>query len=440
MSAVSQYVEEYRTIGAALPGGHLPWLRELRERALTQFSAGGFPSPREEEWKYTNISTIEKKRFRPLPISEPSAAVESWLKNYELEDVWRLVLVDGRVAADRCRLDGMPDGMIVCGLAEALTKYPNLVQSHLGLAAGRENHGFIHFNTAFFSDGAFVRAPGGQALPKKPLQIIYLNSRPESLATVRNLIIVEPNAALELVETYAGADEQSYLSAAVTEVSIGENAALDLYKLQSESTKAFHFGGTYVQQARSARFRHYNFSFGGLLVRNEVHTELGHAAECLLYGLFLAFGRQHVDNHTLIHHAQPFGISREIYKGILDQRARGVFQGRIVVHQDAQKTDAEMSNRNLLLSENAEIDTKPQLEIYADDVKCGHGVTVGQLDENSVFFLQTRGIEEQAARTMLTFAFANEMVDRIRLDGLRGSVQAQLLALFSKANLHQEWL
>jgi Fe-S cluster assembly protein SufD len=439
VSAVAQYVEEYRAIRAGLPGGHLPWLTEIRERALAQFSAGGFPSPREEEWKYTNVAPIERTLFRPVTSRGRDASAACPNEEYVIEGASRLVLVDGRFSAALSQLDDLPPGVIICGLAEALAKYPNLVQSHLNLAAGRESHGFIHFNMAFCSDGAFVRIPSGLVLGK-PLQIVYLTSQPESLVTVRNLIIAEPHATLTLVETHVSTGELSYLTAGVTEVVVGENAALDLYKLQSESAKAFHFGGTYVQQARSARFRHYNFSFGGLLVRSEIHTELGHAAECLMAGLFLAFGRQHVDNHTLIRHAQPFGISREIYKGILDQRARGVFQGRIVVQQDAQKTDAEMNNRNLLLSEHAEIDTKPQLEIYADDVKCSHGVTVGQLDEHALFFLQTRGINEQDARTMLTFAFANEMVENIQLDSLRSIVQAQLLGLFSEVNLHREWL
>ncbi|MGR8935714.1 MAG: SufB/SufD family protein, partial [Gammaproteobacteria bacterium] len=202
------------------------------------------------------------------------------------------------------------------------------------------------------------------------------------------------------------------------------------YKLQSEAEKAFHFGGTYVQQNRSARLYQHSFSFGALLARSEIHSDLDAAAECYLNGLYLGNKRQHTDNHTRINHRKPHGISREFYKGILDQRARGVFQGRVIVHEQAQKTDSEMNNRNLLLSADAEVDTKPQLEIYADDVKCAHGVTVGQLDEKSVFYLQSRCIDEPTARAMLTFAFANEMVDKVENESLKALLLKQLQAFF----------
>ncbi len=213
-----------------------------------------------------------------------------------------------------------------------------------------------------------------------------------------------------------------------------------LYKMQCESEKAYHFGGTYVKQARDARFTHHNFAFGGLLARSDIHADLDVASECELNGLYLGVKRQHIDNHTRINHLMPNAISRELYKGVLDDRARGVFQGRVIVDIDAQKTDSQMNNRNLLLSDDAEADTKPQLEIYADDVKCGHGVTVGQLDEKSIFYLQSRCIDEETARNMLTFAFANEMVDKIKIKSLHDRVLEQVLVRFPQEGVEKNWL
>jgi len=210
--------------------------------------------------------------------------------------------------------------------------------------------------------------------------------------------------------------------------------------MQCESEKAYHFGGIYVQQAKDARFSHHNFAFGGLLARCDIRTDLDQASECELNGLYLGVKRQHIDNHTRINHLKPHGISRELYKGVLDDRARGVFQGRVIVAEDAQKTDSQMNNRNLLLSNDAEADTKPQLEIYADDVKCGHGVTVGQLDEKSIFYLQSRCIDEETARNMLTFAFANEMVDKIKIKSLHDKVLEQVLVRFPQEGVEKSWL
>jgi Fe-S cluster assembly protein SufD len=232
----------------------------------------------------------------------------------------------------------------------------------------------------------------------------------------------------------------AYLTAAVTEVFVGQNADVTLYKMQSESEKAYHFGGYYIKQARDARFTHHNFAFGGMLARSDIHVDLDHASECELNGLYLGAQRQHIDNHTRINHLKPHAVSRELYKGVLDDRARGVFQGRVIVAIDAQKTDSQMNNRNLLLSDDAEADTKPQLEIYADDVKCGHGVTVGQLDEKSVFYLQSRCVDEETARNMLTFAFANEMVDKVKIKSLHDKVLEQVLARFPQEGVNKEWL
>ncbi len=436
----SHYLADYENTAPVLPGQHLPWLRQLRDEALQRFAQQGFPSPREEEWKYTNVSAIEKKRFSFPVIGDKQALVDDqWLDAYRLTYAWSVVLVDGRFSAQLSSLQGLPDGVILCGMAEALEKYPDRLEARFGRAMVRENHGFIHFTNAWFSDGLYLHIPPRMILDK-PVQLLHVVTQPDSLAVTRSLIDAESMAGAEVFETFVGVDGQAYLNASVTEVFVGDNARLDLFKLQCETGKAFHFGGTYVLQESHGRFQHHNFSFGGLLTRNEVHADLGKASECQLNGLYLGTKRQHTDNHTRINHTQPHGISREMYKGILDQRARGVFQGRVVVFEGARKTDSEMNNRNLLLSSDAEADTKPQLEIYNDDVKCSHGVTVGQLDEKSIFYLRSRCIDAETARNMLTFAFANEMVEKLQERSFKSLVQSQLLAHFPQTGIVKEWL
>lgn len=435
---ISRYAAEYQTIAPALPGQNLPWLQALRAKALAQFSAQGFPSPREEEWRYTNVSGIEKKLFLPSADLTGSDVDAEWLKSYRLEDAWVLVLVNGHFSAELSVLDGLPEAVTVMGMADALAKQPGTVEKYLGTAADQAEHSFIAFNTAWFTDGLFVHVPTRLVLDK-PIQLLHVVAGSDAMATTRNIIIADEMSEAKVIETFVGINN-AYLTAAVTEVFVGLNADVTLYKLQSESEKAYHFGGSYIKQARDARFTHHNFAFGGLLARSDIHVDLDHASECELNGLYLGVKRQHIDNHTRINHLKPYAVSRELYKGVLDDRARGVFQGRVIVAEDAQKTDSQMNNRNLLLSDDAEADTKPQLEIYADDVKCAHGVTVGQLDEKSIFYLQSRCVDEETARNMLTFAFANEMVDKVKIKGLHDRVLEQVLARFPQQGVNKEWL
>lgn len=434
----SRYTAEYSKIEAKLPGGSLPWLRELRNEALKQFSGRGFPSLREEEWRYTNVSGIEKNLFEPSLEPSDQKIDNVWLKNYRLTDCWQIVLVDGYYSAELSNLAGIPKNVTIKSLNELLETDAEQVEPYFGQAVGIDEHSFVAFNTAWFGDGAFIRIPAKTVLDK-PVQLLHVVTDPNRLAATRNLVIAESMTQAQMIETYIGVD-QAYLSAAVTEVFVEQNADLTLYKAQCESEKAYHFGGTYVKQARDARFNHHNFAFGSLLARSDIHVDLGHASECNLNGLYLGIKRQHLDNHTRINHLEPYAVSREVYKGVLDGRARGVFQGRVVVAEDAQKTDSEMNNRNLLLSNDAEADTKPQLEIYADDVKCAHGVTVGQLDEKSVFYLQSRCVDEETARNMLTFAFANEMVTKITQKSLHDLVLAEVLKCFPQQGITQDWL
>ncbi len=434
----SQYPAEYAKVEALLPGQSVSWLKRLREQALAFFSSHGFPSLREEEWRYTNVSAIEKKLFSPVVHDEIGALDVGSLDTYRLENAWTIVLVDGHFSAALSDLEGLPSSVRVLDMASALEQYPDELQKYFTQAVSYKQHGFVAFNAAWFTDGIFIHVPSKEVL-SKPVQIIHVVTQADYISNTRHIITIDEMAQAEVIETFIGCDD-AYLSTAVTEVFVGENADLTLYKLQLEGKKAYHFGGTYVKQEANARFKHHNFAFGGLLARNDIRTDLGRASECELNGLYLGIKRQHIDNHTRINHLQPYAISRELYKGVLDQRARGVFQGRVVVAEYAQKTSSEMNNRNLLLSNDAEADTKPQLEIYADDVKCAHGVTVGQLDEKSIFYLQSRCVDEATARNMLTFAFANEMVFKVKIKDLHDQILEQLLARFPQEGIQQEWL
>jgi len=422
---------------SAVANNQTAWLQALRNNALTQFAAQGFPSPRAEEWRYTNVSAIEKKRFLAIE-TRTVVDVQAFLAAYQLKEAWSLVLVDGHFRADLSVLSDLPESVTVLSMADALNTHADILQNYVGQAVSDTEHGFVAFNTANFTDGLFVHIPPKLVL-NQPIQVLHINTQADSLASTRTVIVADTMAEAQLIETFVGFDN-GYLTAAVTEVFVGDNANITLTKIQCEAEKAYHFGGTYSKQARNARFTHHNFALGSLLARSDIHSDLDNAAECELNGLYLGIKRQHLDNHTRIIHNKPHGISRELYKGVLDDRARGVFQGRVIVAEDAQKTDSAMNNRNLLLSADAEADTKPQLEIYADDVKCSHGVTVGQLDEKSVFYLQSRAIDEAAARNMLTFAFANEMVNKITIPALHDLVLMEVLKRFPQQGIEQGWL
>lgn len=437
VSALNPYITNYPAILGQLPGQSLPWLHQARAAALAQFSENGFPSPRQEEWRYTNVKALEKKVFSPIFAANDKVDA-SFLARYQLADAWSVVLVNGQYRADLSCLTGLPDNIEVLSMADALHSHAELVSQYFAQAVADSEHNFVAFNTAWFTDGVFIRIPENQVLAK-PIQCLHLVTQEGGLAASRNAIVLEANAETEIIETFAG-HEADYLAVTVSEVFVGENAGLTLHKLQVEAENAYHFSGTYIKQAQNARCKHHQFAFGSLLARSDVHADLEQAAECELNGLYLGKKRQHLDNHTRIIHKQPYGKSLETYKGVLADRARGVFQGRVIVVENAQKTDSAMNNRNLLLSADAEADTKPQLEIYADDVKCSHGVTVGQLAEPSVFYLQSRGVDEETARNILTFAFANEMVEKIKRKSLHDLVLAELIKRFPQEGIDQDWL
>lgn len=420
-------------------GADLGWLNSLREQASEGFVASGFPTFRDEEWRYTNVSAIEGNKFTP---AEQAGTIDAdVLSDVLLDDCHHLVFVDGFFQADLSSIDGLTDGVVVSALSSGIDEHEEAIKSLLGSVVETPALGFINLNTAMFTDGALISIEGNTQL-EKPIQLAFISSKEGalSLSSSRNLIIAKAGSKATVIETYHGAEETSYLTNVITEVIVEPNATLVHNRLQAESLQAFHVGGVYTRLDSNAIFKQYNYTFGSVLSRCEVHAELGTASDCDLDGLYISQDKQHMDNHTLVNHAHPHAISNEFYKGILGDSSKGVFQGRIIVAEHAQKTDAKMSNRNLLISNRAEVDSKPQLEIYADDVKCAHGVTVGQLDDTAIFYLRSRGAEEQMAKNMLTFAFANEMVERIKFKPLQIKVLEELLKRFPQQGMKLEWL
>ncbi|MCI0420515.1 MAG: Fe-S cluster assembly protein SufD, partial [Acidobacteria bacterium] len=316
-------------------------------------------------------------------------------------------------------------------LAEVLEKQAELVQPHLARYAGVSKEPFAALNTAFTADGAFIYLPKDSVV-EEPIHLLFLSTGERNRPLVshpRILVLAEANSQARILESYASLGEGVYFTNAVTEVVAGENAFIDHYKLQRESLEAFHISTVQVQLGRSANVSTQSISLGGALTRNHVNTVLdGEGGEATLNGFYLVNGRQHVDNHTCIDHAKPHCNSHELYKGILDGKARGVFNGRIIVRPDAQKTDSKQTNKNLILSEEALVNTNPQLEIYADDVKCTHGATIGQLDADSIFYLRSRGIDLESARHLLTYAFAGDFIHRLKIEPLRIALEKSLFA------------
>jgi Fe-S cluster assembly protein SufD len=422
------YIDRLTTAARQLPN-RMSWLDEVREQALTHFLEQGFPTVRREEWKYTNVSAVERQAFMPAnQVKNGLTSKDIQAFTFQELPAHRLVFVNGVYASSLSAVDGLPAGVTVMSLVEATARHPDRIEPVLGRLAPVASHPFAALNSAFLNDGAYVHLARG-AVVEKPIHFIFVSTDAADslLVQPRNLLIAEENSQATLIEHYVALGDASYLTNAVTEMQTQANAAVEHYRVQQESLKAYHVGGLYVQQRRDSRFTSHAIDLGALLVRNDLHNRLGEeGAECHLNGLYIANGRQHVDNHTIINHAMPHCTSREFYKGILDGRARAVFNGRVVVHPDAQQSDAEQMNNNLLLSEHAEVDTKPELEIYADDVKCSHGATVGQLDPEALFYLRSRAMDESAARDLLTYAFANDVLSRFRLKPIRLQLERKL--------------
>jgi Fe-S cluster assembly protein SufD len=350
------------------------------------------------------------------------------------------VFVDGRYAPALSDLRSLPPGVTAASLAESLAARRDLVEPHLARSMDFQQDAFAALNTAFLGDGAFVHIPRGTVLAE-PIHLLYV-ATPRAVPTIthpRNLVVAGEDSQAAVVEDYVSLGEGVSFSNAVTELVVGPNGVVSHYLIEREARQAFNVSSLRIQQGRSSNVASHSLLLGGALVRNNIHPVLaGEGCECLINGLFLANGRQHMDNYMKVEHAAPHCDSRQFYNGILDGRSRGVFHGRIIVHKAAQKTDAKQTNRNLLLSEEAQIDTKPQLEIYADDVKCTHGATIGQMDEDAIFYLRSRGIALASARALLLFAFANENLRRMKAEPVRRHLEALVTRWLPQGQLGED--
>jgi Fe-S cluster assembly protein SufD len=398
------------------------WLAALRQRGGQRFGELGLPTSKDEEWRFTPISPIVSARFGMAP--EATVSIEALTPFLFGHAEWpRVVFVNGRYSAELSSV-ALEAGVRAGSLTQALGSDP-LIEKHLGRHVAIDATPFVAWNSSQIADGAFVHVPARADLAH-PIHLLFVTAPGADEAAVypRNLVVVEREAQASIIESYVTlADGERYLTNAVTEVVVAENAWVEHTRIQREGERAFHVGCTHVAQERDSHYRNFSFAMGGAIARHDLRSHLNAAnVESLLYGLYFGRGEQLVDNHTAIFHDHPNCRSWEVYKGILDGRSHGVFNGKIFVTPEAQKTDAKQTNRTLLLSETAKIDTKPQLEIFADDVKCTHGATVGALNENMLFYLQSRCIPHAAARRFLTYAFAAEVVAEVALEPVRAEL------------------
>ncbi|MFN8058457.1 MAG: Fe-S cluster assembly protein SufD [Vicinamibacterales bacterium] len=405
------------------------WLGLWRDAAYQRFVDEGFPTTRDEEWRATNVSALGETPYAsPLDAVPSRAADTAAAVAVPHLDAAQLVFLNGRLAPELSSVGALPPGVVVSSLAAAVGTDGERVRAHLGVAVASPQRGFTALNGALFLDGAYVHVPAG-VMVGRPIHLVHLGGLGAAVAAhPRTLIVVDARSEVQIVETYAGAAGEPYFTNALTEIVVGAQATVRHCRVQRESLAAGHVSSTHVALAGRGVFESQNIVLGGGTVRNDVNATLGgEGITCTLDGLYLADGRRLVDNHTAIDHAKPHCQSHELYKGIIDGHGRGVFNGKIFVRQDAQKTDAKQTNQVLLLSDDATINTKPQLEIFADDVKCTHGATVGQLDDEALFYLRARGIGRDEARALLIQAFAIDVIDRVPVESLRRTLEAALL-------------
>ncbi|HEV2325870.1 MAG TPA: Fe-S cluster assembly protein SufD [Terracidiphilus sp.] len=399
------------------------WLRHLRAEGWEIFNSSGFPTVRDEDWRFTNLAPLTRTEFRRAPETKISrAAIDS---SRLASAACQLVFVNGRFAPELSELAKLPAGLEVSGLAQALNKKADSVEQHLGRYANLRRDAFAALNTALWEDGACIHIRRDAQI-EQPVHLLFVTTESGGpvMTHPRSLIIAEQASQAAIVEHYVSLGAGAALSNSVTELAAADDAIISHYLVERENFESFNISTLRLEQARNANVSSHSILLGGGLVRNNVHPVLnGPGAECLINGLFVGGGRQHLDNYMLVEHASPHGSSRQFYNGILDQHARGVFHGRIVVHKDAQKTDAKQTNRNLLLSDDARMDTKPQLEIRADDVKCTHGATIGRIEDEPLFYLRSRGLDEASARNLLLYAFAAECLDRMKEEPAREFVE-----------------
>jgi Fe-S cluster assembly protein SufD len=397
------------------------WLAALRQTALMQFNSVGLPAKKVEDWKYTNLAKLAQEQFLHQ-VQDSDLTVQQVSEMTLLEDAYRIVLIDGQFKADYSTVTELEDGLVIKPFSAACDN----LEQQVGQQVELEKAGLTALNTLMMTEGVVIEVDADIQV-SKPIELVNIHTaQTDKLAVhLRNILVLADNAQAEFVEHYVALDDTASLTNVVTEVNLAENAQLNHYKLQQESMSAYHIATLAATQAASSEWHTYNISLGAALARNDIHSQLlGEQSHVTMDGLYLVNADQHVDNHTRIDHAVPNTTSSELYKGVLDDNSHAVFNGKVIVHKDAQHTDANQSNHNLLLSRGCEIDTKPEMEIYADDVKCGHGSTVGQINDEQLFFLRARGLDETTSRSLLTFAFAAEVLENIPSDTIKSAMTA----------------
>jgi Fe-S cluster assembly protein SufD len=419
-SAVEPIVKHFDRLESA---NQPKWLRPLRKAGMASFAELGFPTLQNEDWRFTNVAPIAQLLFSPAREAVVNGAETKAIKESAFVKLsgHRLVFVNGFFSAKLSSRKPVSGGVKIENLSAALANDSALIEKHLGRYAQTKGNAFAALNQAFFTDGAFIHVPAGVEVAGA-IQLVHISSAKNSGEAIqpRNLIIAEANSKLTVVESYISTVNAAYFTNVVTEIVVGENAFVEHVKLQDEAVSAFHIATIAGEFGRTSSVNVHSFALGAKLSRTNIRTKLaGEGLECVLNGLYLTRGEQLADHHMIVEHAQPNCASHEYFNGILDDKSKGVFHGRILVQQIAQKTDAKQTNKNLLLSDDATADTKPQLEIYADDVKCTHGATIGQLNDESIFYLRSRGIGMDTARQMLIHAFAGEIINRVKCESAR---------------------
>ena len=419
------YLSNFGEFEKRLNGGKESSIHQKRKDALSNFSKLDFPTTNDEEWKYTSIAPLLKHNF--VPSYEKKNISKDFIKSLLFDEMEHslIVFVNGRYSSEHTDLLNLPKGVIVGSFAEEIKKKNDVLLKHFGKYADSDNQIFTALSTAYTYDGAFIYVPSGKIV-EEPIHIIFItdSGNEKILTQPRNLFIAEKNSQVTIIEHYFGNDGEIYFTNSVTEIVAEENAIVDHIKLQEESKKAFHIARMEVDQERSSNFSSHLISTGADLTRNDFNAKFNdEGGECTLNGLYMIDGTQLFDAHTLMDHAKPHCNSHEHYKGILDDKSRGVFNGKIIVRQDAQKTNAFQENNSILLSDEALVNTKPQLEIFADDVKCSHGATIGQMDDDAKFYLKSRGIGEEASNSILLHAFASDVITSIKIESIRNYIE-----------------
>ena len=420
------YLQEFGSRGPLATAETPDWLEPVRKAAIDRFAATGFPTARDEEWRFTPVAPITQGTWRHGTGSTHGVTRAQLAPFIFGHPEWTtVVFVNGGYCKSLSSTGALPDGVQAGSLAEALRADGAMLEKHLARHASIESSPFTALSTAFMRDGGFLHVPANTDLTR-PVHLVFVTTGEAagSVTYPRNLVVIERGARASIIESYVClAEGASYWTNAVTEVVAGANSWIEHTRIQRESERAYHVGLTQVEQQRDSHYRSFTLAMGGALARHNLHARLdGENVETLMYGLYLTRGDQVVDNHTAIHHDQPNCRSWEVYKGVLDGRSRAVFNGKVFVKPEAQKTDAKQTNRNLLLSDAAKVDTKPQLEIFADDVKCTHGATVGRLDDVALFYARSRGVPAEKAQRLLTYAFAAEVTSEVVLEPVRNEL------------------